>query len=890
MINTTKRTIAIRIIAQVQSLNPPGRFLIEDTNASLVDISVSAKCSMGSISGSSGGGGGAGANSSSSTTTGGKIIHPTVMKKVWIIADNEKAIEKVMHRLREREKKKNTGGDDDKKKQLQQRPNKKGGDGKKRVANNGNVKSSPSVEKEQQNVVLAPNLNLASNHIAIDMGQQQQNMVASNLLHVKVNNNSTTAIMPVAAGEGMNETSYNFLQYSGDGIVDSSSSMDMKLPAINKEAVVVARMAATGTSITSNQVAGGSDATKQLLDYPLRQWIEKKNREEISSPAEYMKEALTIALKLTEFIIQAEKVEQVGWGNVPVSLESIDAINVHVLASQNQVGGNEAVELVWMSSPAGENPIAGTVSARLFAMGMILYELFSGERMPLMADVPMLSASSKSMGGIALTSDNESSCSSGSNHHRPQKRYQTHMAPAGDMLSNCIANLEWKGLPWPVRFLVKNLLDCGKGNNCGDDAYSSLIELNQDLSLMLANPPRFVDNIRVNTSLPTSLDICDKLYGRELEMAKLDTLYQQYIKENVFKGVIISGGAGVGKSRLAMYTQLLTSWCNGYFCASKFEQNQMNARPLATIGTVFNTLCDLYAEGATPDQLALVKKELEIGLGSQAGLLAGVVTSLTRLLPSCARVESPSNCINVSYSMRHLLGELLRVISSHSRWPITLLIEDIQFADSASLLLIGYMLFSRPPIFIVFSHRDDEDGQNKTFQNWLESLSMFNLESLRLGNISVDSVNSLVSETLHVTPRITRPLSDVLYQKTRGNPLFLRQLFVSLYGQGHIYFDLSKPRWAWDLNKIEQQPITSSVLSLLMKEIQQLDHNLQLGLGVASCLGSCARSDILNLLSQGLGVDLIDILQRVSQKGFMNNVNNGAMFRFAHDKIQQAGT
>ena len=70
-------------------------------------------------------------------------------------------------------------------------------------------------------------------------------------------------------------------------------------------------------------------------------------------------------------------------------------------------------------------------------------------------------------------------------------------------------------------------------------------ELKQDLSMMVGDPCRFVDHIQISGSLPV-LAICDKLYNynREEEMAKLDGLDHQYIKENAFKGVMISGGAG----------------------------------------------------------------------------------------------------------------------------------------------------------------------------------------------------------------------------------------------------------------------------------------------------------------------------------------------------------
>ena len=442
---------------------------------------------------------------------------------------------------------------------------------------------------------------------------------------------------------------------------------------------------------------------------------------------------------------------------------------------------------------------------------------------------------------------------------------------------------------------MKNLLDCGKGECCGDDAYTSFAELKQDISLMLNDPSRFVDNIQLSGSLPT-LEICNKLYGREEEMAKLNELYQQCIRENSFKGVIISGGAGVGKSRLAMYTQQLANQCGGYFCASKFEQNQMNAIPLATIGSLFNTLCNSYAGGATENELTLVEKELETGPGNQAGLLAGVVPSLTKLLPSYVRAETTySNCMNAAFSMRYLFGELLRVIASHSSRLITLFIDDIQFADLTSLLLISQLLCSAKggssSVFIVFNHRDGEDSQQfEALDVWLDSISIIGMDGIKLGNMSADSVNNLVSETLHIIPRITRPLSDVLYQKTRGNPLFLRQLVVSMNGQGLIYVNLNERKWAWDLKKIEHEPISSSVLALLMKEMQQLHPNLQLGLGVASCCGSHIGKDVLSILSRGLGVDLVGILAQVCQMGFMYKENNGVMFRFAHDKIQQAGT
>ena len=166
---------------------------------------------------------------------------------------------------------------------------------------------------------------------------------------------------------------------------------------------------------------------------------------------------------------------------------------------------------------------------------------------------------------------------------------------------------------------------------------------------------------------------------------------------------------------------------------------------------------------------------------------------------------------------------------------------------------------------------------------------MYTLEELKVDNMNVEGVNSLISDSLHLSPRITRPLSAVLHHKTMGNPLFVRQLLVSLSGQGYIFVDLSQPRWAWDLKKIADQEISESVLDLLMKEMERLPSDHQLGLKVASCLGSCVQKNVLDILSNNVGIDLVGILRRVSDKGFMSNVDGGDVFRFAHDKIQQAG-
>jgi predicted ATPase len=109
----------------------------------------------------------------------------------------------------------------------------------------------------------------------------------------------------------------------------------------------------------------------------------------------------------------------------------------------------------------------------------------------------------------------------------------------------------------------------------------------------------------------------------------------------------------------------------------------------------------------------------------------------------------------------------------------------------------------------------------------------------------------------------------------------------SLNEQNHIRVQLNPPQWAWDLNKIIDLKISDDVVALLLKDMQRLSDDLRLGLEVASCFGSCVKCSVLDILSVDLKVNLQEVLQQVSKRGLVDNVG-GAMFRFAHDKIEQA--
>ena len=634
------------------------------------------------------------------------------------------------------------------------------------------------------------------------------------------------------------------------------------------------------------------DLSQQLREYTLRQWIRNSkpdishsSAESAQSSANYIQSALIIALKLTECILEAEKDEQNGLGN-PIPLDSINIENVVIRARKGEPetddsdDARENIEFVWVMSFVGDDSAAGSVMARLFAVGNILYELFSTAE--LIAEDDLTSFQMASLDSINISNDDESELAS-----RKKNNWRSAHRHADNWISIYIAVLESTGVSLSLCSMVKNLLECRHDPFCDDDVYASFEDLKLDLQMMLDNPSSFLDDMHIINH--PKLAIPDKLFGRDEELSKLDELYQSHINSGPITGVVISGPAGAGKSKLALHLQKVTTSSNGYYLSAKFEEKQMSLKPLSTITNLFDTLCEMVFNDSSTAQLTKIEKKITNVIGSQSNLL-GIAPCLRKLMPSCVDSdEFSSSCVDSAVSMRYQLCEVLCVISSHSK-PITLVIDDIQFADRSSLLLVGNLLFSaqEAPIFFCLCHRDDEVSMSGPFKSWLQSVTMFALESIKVGTIAPEAVNNLISEALHLSPRLTRPLSTMLHHKTRGCPLFLTQLLDSLTEQGYIFVDLKQRRWSWDLDKITELEISESVLALLMSDIKRLPSDLQFGLQVAACIGACITGTMFDYLWKGLGLNLKEILQQVAQRGFMINIAGSTKFRFSHDKIQQA--
>jgi len=534
----------------------------------------------------------------------------------------------------------------------------------------------------------------------------------------------------------------------------------------------------------------------------------------------------------------------------------------------------------------GVDPTTGSKDFRLFSLGVTLFELFSRGNLLFRNDWPHHHDNT-------LTDNLNNESAEVDKHSTPGipkfKKFNRKSISDGTFLHESIAKLLILGVPPALCALVGDLLDCQKGELRGEDAYKSFADVREDLQLTLDDPTRFLDSTQVGPD--HSFKFSNKLYGREKDIETVEQAYLQTSRGSC-NGVLILGEAGVGKSALASHAEELTTHANGYFFSGQFDKNY-TTKPLFIIGNVFNQICDAFAENIrTNHDKQRISTLLQNSLGVQAYLLHDILPSLSKLMP-LKSYETSNHFVDMARSLRFLFFTLLQTLTSHFAESITILLDDFQWADEASLLLTSSILHDivgSKYVFFVICCRDDDIKveKNSHLAQWIAAVSESHLKKIVLCNLNADLCRKFVSDTLCLSPRLVCLLSSVLFSKTLGNPFFVRKMLESLKEEGCLHFSLkgTRRRWVWDLDKILDLDIADNVVALLTRKLDKLPSDMQQGLQAAACLGSSVDNSVAEVLSSQLGFNLCTILQQAMQKGYMDQV--GSKFRFVHDKVHQA--
>jgi predicted ATPase len=250
---------------------------------------------------------------------------------------------------------------------------------------------------------------------------------------------------------------------------------------------------------------------------------------------------------------------------------------------------------------------------------------------------------------------------------------------------------------------------------------------------------------------------------------------------------------------------------------------------------------------------------------------------------------SDNDIMNAMRRIHFLLCQFVEIISTTSIVSVTLFLDDVQWVDEASVLVLNRILRREPKqFFFLCCYRDEEMKAGHPFLKMLENLQTFGINStmIQLDCVTEVVLNEAISQLLCLSPRLVRSLSSIVFRKSKGNPLFVSQLLLSLNRDGLLRINLNRKRWVWNEEKILSTKLPDNVALCFTNGIKQLPIVVQVALHTLSMFGASVRVDCITWLESQLKIILTEPLKIAVSEGLVNIIRGS--YKFAHDRIQEA--
>jgi chemotaxis protein CheY-P-specific phosphatase CheC len=255
----------------------------------------------------------------------------------------------------------------------------------------------------------------------------------------------------------------------------------------------------------------------------------------------------------------------------------------------------------------------GSKTERIYSLGLVFYEIFSGGGRPpeieqqdiatksgdteteeelneeLLEDLDSLLCDNAAPidleGQLSIFDDIEDDY-----NLFPKKRQTTQKN--NHTYNKCAVSVEplkGKSVPSQLCDLIANMIDCINGTLSGEDAYQSMTHVRDDLQLMLEKPAIYLYDQDMGRLSTTGLQLGDTVFGRNQELSSLKECYRQSVSGDT-EFVLISGHAGIGKSFLAYEFGKHVIVSGGIFLSGKFDQLQQG-KPFSALAKADIVTC-----------------------------------------------------------------------------------------------------------------------------------------------------------------------------------------------------------------------------------------------------------------------------------------------------------
>jgi predicted ATPase/signal transduction histidine kinase len=391
--------------------------------------------------------------------------------------------------------------------------------------------------------------------------------------------------------------------------------------------------------------------------------------------------------------------------------------------------------------------------------------------------------------------------------------------------------------------------------------------------------------------------IPEKLYGRETEIQALLDAFNRIAnpertphtghtphtshtpqKAERVEIMLVAGFSGIGKTALVNEVHKPIVQKRGYFIKGKFDQFKRNI-PFSALARAFSGLME-QLNGESAEAVERWKGKILEAVGEQGGVIIDVIPELEKVIGKQPPVtELAASATQNRFNL--LFQKFIRVFPTASH-PLVIFLDDLQWADSASLKLMQLLAGDRETghLLLIGAYRDNEVSPAHPLMLAVGEMEKNGeaIARITLGLLDKSSINSLVAEALCCGRQLAMPLTELVYQKTRGNPFFATQFLKSLHEDGLIEFDFASGSWQCDLTEVRDMSLTDDVVEFMAGQLQKLPEATREALKLAACIGNQFDLETVAIALEKSVADTAGDLWKALQAGLI--VPLGQVYKF----------
>lgn len=407
-------------------------------------------------------------------------------------------------------------------------------------------------------------------------------------------------------------------------------------------------------------------------------------------------------------------------------------------------------------------------------------------------------------------------------------------------------------------------------------------------------------------------EVCDrfqipqKLYGREREVEMLLQAFER-VTTGQSEFLLVAGYSGIGKSSLVQEIYKPITAKRGYFISGKFDQYQRNI-PYSAIIQAFKELTkQLLAE--TDAQLAQWKAKILSAVGANGQVIIEIIPEVELIIGQ----QPPLLDLAPAEAQKRfnlVFQDFIKVFTNPAH-PLAIFLDDLQWADSASLKLIELLLTSSDTgLLLIGAYRDNEVNAAHPLCLSLENLQKerVRIQEIFLKPLELETINHWLADTLKASRETTQSLAELVQEKTGGNPFFTTEFLQALYTESLLNFDYEQKQWYWEIDQVRKRNFTDNVVELMANRIYKIPPEAQEVLKLAACIGNQFKLETLAVIWETSARETALSLQEAVAEGLIQPLGNkyksvlleplenekiqvGQLeveYQFIHDRIQQA--